>query len=580
MESTTRNRKKRQRLDGTTIEYPDIPHVPIFVIPCFVEAIRVSTKFFQLCKTPYNSTTTTTTMTLEQDESSQQATLNVHANLMNRVQDASDAAVTAQQQEHSKWLERRNQAVETWIQAVKRFAPRSSYSKPSPNLNSSQPSSQPSPQPSSQPPPEKPSVPHACFLYLWDLQQQHSRIAVRRAALSLGALLLQKSKDCRFHLEQGSILADWISSLTPKNSQGGGWILLQHEASLLLDSLETKGYARLYPKIGVAAQRLRQQCPDYYSSSSIFSQTNKNIVDWRRIRDLALQHGSKEIQRLEKLLAKSHACLEILVPRMGQEHTATSAATTTPTPTRATNSQEEKMEKHHDDDGEEESDIDWEDGDKELEQDERELMATSHVQHQHHHAHHLLAVDRTLAAMESAGGLRGGELEIDMTTTAMTTTTSPVAAQQDSRTLEKLRKLVHLLVDRHLPRLSLWLDGLTNADNLVLKSSALVLLPPASTERRQQLVEKLSELKRSVSSILSSAAKLDKETTESSLDGVHSTQSSAPQERTLAPRLGSTDSNNNNNSERASLLGSISRQQKRRRQEARSNRIRIKCKSR
>jgi hypothetical protein len=257
---------------------------------------------------------------------------------------------------------------------------------------------------------------------------------------------------------------------------------------------------------------------------------------------------------------------------MGQEHTAISAATTTST--KATNSQEEKMEKHHDDDDDEESDIDWEDGDEELEQDERQLMATSHVQH-HHHAHHLLAVDRTLAAMESAGGLRGGELEIDMTTTM--TTTSPVAAQQDSRTLEKLRKLVHSLVDRHLPRLSLWLDGLTNADNLVLKSSALVLLPPASTERRQQLVEKLSELKRSVSSILSSAAKLDKETTESSLDGVHSNQSSAPQERTLAPRLGSTDSNN---SERASLLGSIFRLQKRRRQEARSNRIQIKCKSR
>ena len=101
--------------------------------------------------------------------------------------------------------------------------------------------------------------------------------------------------------------------------------LLQAEADYWLKSLVQRGYSQLYPKIGVASQRLRQQFAhlDVSTSSDSFDATtrqNLSMADWRRLRDIALEHGDKEIYHLERWIARGYECLDILVPRMGVEN--------------------------------------------------------------------------------------------------------------------------------------------------------------------------------------------------------------------------------------------------------------------
>jgi hypothetical protein len=525
------------------------------VVPYFVEAIRIAAKFFKHSSEPHGNdgqTINSDVGDINSDNALETSVRgNVHQALLNRVHNAANSDSKIKEEEQKERLDMMNLAVKVWMDDVKRLAKFKQVRKVEAiDEEAAQP-------PVMQETKEKPSVPYACFLYLWELQQTHSRLAVKRAALFLSSGLLQKSKDCRFHLDREENLSSWISyivnnSSSSKNNKSdtATHTLLQREASLLLSSLVEKGYAQLYPKIGVASTRLKQQCPTLENSSSA---QNIHMADWRKIRDIALLYEARQRKRVEKLISQAHVYLEVLVPRVGQETTVSS-------------------NQHGDD--EDESDIEWEDGDEddELLQKERHLLAASHVQH---HMNHLVAVDRTLAVIESAGGLQGGEIEIDMKTTTNEDDDFTKGSTADSRIIEardKLGKTVNLLANRYLPRLSLWLDGLINADNLVLNKSALVLLPPEATGRRQALADHLSEKKQSISSILSSAAKLS--VGERTPAGI-SEQTTSCFSSKFALGL-CVDSK-----KRSSLVSSMKRhqpQQKRRRQ-SRSNRIQIKCRS-
>ena len=162
-------------------------------------------------------------------------------------------------------------------------------------------------------------------------------------------------------------------------------------------------------------------------------------------------------------------------------------------------------------DHDDESDIDWEDGDDELLDQEEELMKRAQNEHESK-MQHLLDVDRTLAVMESTGTLRGGEIQIDMNDT--TSNSVNIQERGNEEALEKLQTIVRLLAGRHLPRLSVWLNAMQCADNLVFSSSALTLLPQESIRLREKLASQFLELKRSIASILASAKRLQLETTE------------------------------------------------------------------
>jgi hypothetical protein len=326
-------------------------------------------------------------------------------------------------------------------------------------------------------------------------------------------------------------------------------VLLQTEASMLLSHLVEEGYARLYPKIGVAAQRIQQLCPNL---EAFHVSATSNMNDWRRFRDIALKHGEEEIRRVKRLIERSNANLEILVPRVGQAAPSVDASDVA------------EIKDDGVEGGEEDDDIDWEDGDDDF-GDGSDLMTSNNS-----NAEHLSAVERTLALMESSGGLlQGGELEIDFENP----NTSIDNADDDGpaknpQALSKLQKCVKLMASRHLPRLTLWLEGLTNADNLVslmeTSSSSLVSLPSSTAQLRSNLVERLSDLKQAISSILSSATRLNLETGEE----VNSTAPAPGAANVVAPRLGGAGNR------KRPLVSSLQRKPKSRK--ARSARIEIK----
>ncbi|CAJ1906907.1 unnamed protein product [Cylindrotheca closterium] len=670
--------KKRQRTNAGGIEYPTIPNVPMDVIPGFVEAIRASAKVLQHhCHQPFldheaeyqkynnsgaiidnNNNNGNAHGTAQNDASTM-----IHDQLMNRVQTAADIARTSKEQAQWKRLEKQKLAIDSWIDSVKRFAYQTASSSSIQELQDQQGSLTSSSQSSNNNnnnnntqqtnKKERPSVPYACFLYLWDLQQETpTKLQVRRAALYLSGILLRKSKDCRFHLQMGSNLADWIVQMATipqqqqqqeNDSSSISLALLQHEALRLLHKLHEQGYGKLYPKLAVAATRLRQQCPplptissdeelllrengatitgsssstnDYTTTTTAASNIlHRNMVDWRTIRDLALKYGNKELKRLQTRISKCHEALEIVVPRMGQQQDKKDPARKESSVEELQNCNEINKSQVHvennthdegDDHEDDDDDIDWEDGDEELEEKEQELMAS-------HPAHHLLAVDRTLAAMQSAaGGLQGGELEIDMRKTEkeqedeegmLGHDTNSEEAERKVKAKSTLAKLVKILREKHLPRLSLWLDGLANADNLVKSSAALVLLPGPSIQQRQKLIRELTAAKKSIFSILTSTFRLEEKnlTTSSSSTEQSSVENNEGNDgdsnrnrlmfgvvprpsdtrRIIQPMLAARTSGGGGSEGRTALASAIARHQKRKRVSARSSRIQIKVKSR
>ena len=118
-----------------------------------------------------------------------------------------------------------------------------------------------------------------------------------------------------------------------------------------------------------------------------------------------------------------------------------------------------------------------------------------------------------MAAIKTAGStlFTEGRLEIDFDKRLEDET---LPKNNDSQSNEhqaraKLETIVRRLSTRHLVRLSAWLDGLRNSDNLVhVDSASLVSLSPAKDELRRELISRLSALKQDVSTVLSSASRL------------------------------------------------------------------------
>lgn len=595
---TSRKRGRRESESATmaALDLPNIPNVPMAVVPEFVHALRVATKFYAKCHDqPYYDYKEGSSSSSNNDEHTHDNNTEnengeerglVLNSWMQRMEAATESTTTPESQEVQERKERMHDATGRWLESVKHFA-KSAQHREKLASSAAAAAGTAADNPGNEGRTEqlvRISVPYACFLYIWDLQQSHDRIAVRRSAVYLTGLLLQRSKDCRFHLEQGDHLDQWMKSTLldyrPTKSKDD-LPLLQSEANYWLNSLVEQGYAHLYPKIRVACQRLRQNYPhlqtttiDATSSMSTFT----SMADCRRIRDIALEYGHKEVVQIQRWIDRAHECLEILVPRVGVVEESPSGTTTCQA------DEGEKEEKMNDTkngragDEEGDEDIDWEDGGED-DFDDGTSMTLPNFEH-------LSAVERTLAAMESAGGLQGGEIEIDFRSDPNKNEDEdfqPVGAdaeEERAAALAKFLKCVSRLSRRHMPRLSVWLEGLRNADNLVTSTNgkSLVSLPSDAASRRSQLVQRLTELKQTISSVLKSAVKLDINTG----TGNESTETHANRlvdsEATSLPSL-RLSSNTSNNQTRENLMAAVRRQKPKSRATS-SNRIQIKFRSR
>ncbi len=289
----------------------------------------------------------------------------------------------------------------------------------------------------------------------------------------------------------------------------------------------------------------------------------------RNIRDIALKHGDKEIQRLDKILKCINDCIEIIVPRFaGHEepvknndrdnHSINSAPTSSANGNLNQVSGSGAVIDNNDGDNDDNNkdEIDWEDGDDD------ELFFTSqndesktiHNKERFNQTNHIAAVEHSIAMMKETGALnQDGNLQVMVDFSSSSALRSDTvdsnfgsgtagggtngeseekhASIQLAKT--KLNKCIKCLSDRHQPRLDAWVNALISADNMTttitqrsdsellsnnydvrndMNNASIVLLPLAMREKKALIVRTLTEYKSKVVSALALAAKLGVQT--------------------------------------------------------------------
>jgi len=517
---STSRKRKRDKLQQYGVDLPDIPGLPIQVIPLHIHALKKTIKFVQhyndqqVILPAYSKEPTQQELADRPNVASAQSNA-VMDSIMYRLNE-SNTATTLEEDASEKRRHEAVDAVQSWLQAIHRHM-----------RDQKQQSSK--------------RIPVAAMQHLWDISTQHKRIATRRAAFFMVSHLIQKSADARrWLLEEGDVLVEWMDGLTANSiAQKEGYHLLKH--------LESLGYGDLYPTLLVALQRFQQQYPAVLlqdNNNDATTSFDGNMTDWRRLRDLALEHCDEEERRVQTLIRKCHACMDILVPRMGMEVPSMRQTTST------TNDEEE-------------DDIDWEDG-----------WEDDGIEADNDPESHAEAVERTLAVMQTTGNLRDGEMHINLQQAddddqQIDSSTNPEKLLARAR----LQKCVQLLENRHMQRLSRWVEGVTNADSLMAttEGSALIRMPTATASRLKEVLDRLLQLKSSVASILSSAKQLGLEANNAAVDNNTSSNRPALRPPPVATNLMSSTRNPNlasNLNRRRGSTRDVTR--------GRSNRIQIK----
>ena len=538
----SKKRKRQEKLQQYGVDLPEIPGVPVEVIPVLVHALKVSTKCFQ------NEASKAFNDNWEQVES-EDALLGAAKvpaweskggsaldNVLNRMDGAAEDTEEWKQQQQRQI--KMKDAVQSWLLAVKRFATKKSYhhrDDPATTGNDGRESNNKHQSAASAKFQNRKSVPLCCFLYLLELGQEHKRLAVRRSALYMNRLLLDKSADCRRHFLEEA-LWPWLQMLSCPTPNAGSSIatssggdqpstvfdatkqrLWQQEGHKLLLYLLRENYGDLYPKLAVAEQYLRQACSleDVDAIPSTGDGENgdaemitNNMATLRKLRDIAMDHGEEEMRRVNRLIQRCHRCMDVLVPRLGEADDSTTGRALEPNVPASGNL---LLDVDGDDNDGEDGEIDWEDGwEAEEEESALEISNDEGLKDRGHAS----AVEETLQAMAAmAGGFKDGVLEIDMNGEDTTNpsdeplSTTPPVDMLAAR--KRFKKCAGFLADRHLPRIRAWLEGLAKADRLYSNhTKSLILMPFEHEQQRDQLRKNVVAMRTQVLSVMESAARL------------------------------------------------------------------------
>eukprot|EP00977_Amphora_coffeiformis_P015267 scaffold4484_cov170-Amphora_coffeaeformis.AAC.7 len=479
-----RQQADKEKLKQYGIDLPEIPGLPVQVIPLHVFALRKTGAFFR--KDASESTVKPFLSSEEDDDAEMQTneaqnsasaaatsatTASVVDTLMHRVDQAATAETRNSYQERQRKI-RLNEcrdAIKSWLEALRReMKDRKSG-----------------------------TVLVAAIEHLWGfLEEAKEKVSIRRTCLHLAGHLLEKSAELRrWFLEKSNRLGKWTEMLVNTQQQretnnNTVYRLFQREGFMLLQHLDGMGYSDVYPRLRVAMQRLEQQFPSIKQDVSSESVAATSMSELRKIRDIALQHSEKEQTVVRRLLDRSDRCMKILVPRFGEDSLRTGE-----------DAVEEKKTGH--DDSDNDDDIDWEDGIVGDVNDGVDSRSGAEEQKESHAD----AVERTLAVMQTAAQMRAGQLEIafDATTEA-----NAVVTLEMTQAKEKLGLYTKKLRDRHVERLGQWIDALTRADNLIMTedNGSLLQMESDARQRRRNILESALQLKAQVSSCLSSAQRL------------------------------------------------------------------------
>jgi len=420
-----------------------------------------------------------------------------------------------------------------------------------------------------------------CLIFIIDIIENDSRRNILRyAALSTASSIIEHRDDCqRFILNYNlKNLIDSIPSCTTNTNTNNGQQpqdeqkrliinLMQREMLQILNLLSTRLKDSKQPKLIVAIRYMEDQrgisteinttSSRNHSLSSVTGTTP--MWELRHIRDIALRYGTREYNKVEKILILMDECFEILVPRFGFHYNQFSSRNM-----RSTDSYENKGDDNNyneaivvDADDGDDDDIDWEDGDNEedlfIEQQEQSLQ-TCVVKKDDNYSDHIAAVETTLAMMKETGALTSeGRLNVPVNLSASNPSEINFEATKNKSienanidntnskqvAREKIEKCVKILSTRHLPRLKAWVDALISADNMTYASSnrstnsieeasstsATVLLPLSIRKKKAQTLNLLSKVENDVTRALASAAKFGMTITTSDSDGREQLQS-------------------------------------------------------
>lgn len=549
-------KRKRPEQQQQGINLPRIPGIPIEILPLHVQAFKVCSAFFRRHAAaqvvpPFAALDSSSSRRrgdelLAQRESNA-ASLGASASsvmdvLFHRIErGASQAdAQTDSGRERRESLLQMDHTVASWLQVIHRWVRDNNKRQ---NHRDSQQDQQ-----QHQESPSKDVMLVSVLQHLLKVVVEHRKIHVKRAATHMMGHLLDKSSDCRRwfieEAEDRAMLA-WMDSVSSSNAgvdsteAAVGLGLWQRESFLLLHHLNSK-VSDLYPTLIVALQRFQQLCPTAaretdavadgasLSVAGASSSSSCSMVERRKVRDVAMLHAETESRRVRKLIARAHACTDILVPRMGIDAAhgvmRSGAETTKPNSSIANGDVGEAKADHPDgivnSDEEDEDHVEWEDG---WENEEKPAVTESETPE----VPHAISVENTLAAMRFSGGLTGGEVEIDFSQQQMELVNHQTETHvEESLKLarQRLQQVVLLLEQRHMPRLSSWVDCLTQADSLVevpeeqqnaavgvgavAPSLALISMPPSKIQLRNEVLRRMLDLKREVARVLSSAKRL------------------------------------------------------------------------
>jgi hypothetical protein len=660
--TTTSKRKRRtndadaaERLRQYGVDLPQIPGLPLTIIPLHVFALKTTSQCFrrQQDETSRHAATAIPPYHMEESESEHHGSDDNNGNgnhdaslrgvtsgggggsnnVMDRILDrvaqqqavaAAVAATTAttatatlngnvssngSSSDKREQLERkRKDSIATWLNAIhrqvkdeiqfkKRRAEQQQEQQQGPGNSSTNKTSHNNTSSSSH------SVVISALEHLWSIGLDHDRIHVRRAALHMAGHLLQKSADARSWLLDNNnarggssavVLAKWLDGLTATKTRKSSSLareestttttatqhynqqqhqrrLWQREGYLLLQHLDVSGYSDFYPCLPVALQRLEQEFAwmmmmmhpagdinnstenhraimDEHDEEEVDpngddedhdNNNNNSMVDWRKWRDLAMEHCDEEARRVRKLLTQCQVYMDVLVPRVGVINTSEEENDKKQTDSSAGRLKHDANDSDGDDD---EGDVAWEDGFEVGEEgSDNDDDAEEHLLGEHVSAtRHAENVERTLQIMQTAAGLQDGELEINLqqppsTVNFVPTSTIATASEQESSAAtstvdrtspqaieawNRLEKTVAILYKRHKRRLSMWVSGLTHADGLVhlhhqqqqqpdgRGNGALVQMSRDKMQRRQSVLNVLVQLKSAVVRTLSLAKRL------------------------------------------------------------------------
>jgi len=293
-------------------------------------------------------------------------------------------------------------------------------------------------------------VPLSCFQHLLQ-QTDHAR-----ACLRLEILLLHRSALCRQHFFGDLDLLAWM------NNKDRWW---QTEAAHGLQDMD----ARLYPTVSTLLFKLKAP-----------PQEPAQMLDWRRGRDLALEHYERFVPRCRRLLGRAHACFAVLVPDMIHQETDREREQ----PEESTAAQDMGEESNEDED------VDWEDADEADEQ-------------------HRQAVERTLQLMTSTSqAIHEGAVHINMD--GPTSSETPNDEEREQQAKERLKSICSKLQVNYLSVLAVWVEGLTHSDDLFATNNGSWTVGPTEIiQQCRQVLQGSKELKRDIADVLAKAHRLE-----------------------------------------------------------------------